>query len=124
MMNNNNNQSTAQRKNTGLLESLPPIVPSIGFSVQRPIDTADNVAGGTDHLSTPSVMLVESQSNITQQNPTTTTQIIPSTIKLGNRTIQTWIAYYIMLSIRRAKAGLCSRRFNCHHRRAGSMAAG
>ena len=91
MMNNNNNQSTAQTKNTGLLESLPPIVPSIGFSVQRPNDSnANNVAGGTtDHLSTPSVMLVESQSNITQQNPTTTTQLIPSIIKLGNRTIQT-----------------------------------
>ncbi|KAL7531740.1 hypothetical protein ACHAXR_004209, partial [Thalassiosira sp. AJA248-18] len=92
-------QSTASSNNNSVLASLPPIVPSIGFSKGK--RSAASTANGTANSNDPTTLLAlaESQSQSNANNnpsnsgpattPSNSNTNIPPSIKLGNRLILT-----------------------------------
>ena len=94
----NNKNMSATSNNKGLLETLPPIVPSIGFTTtkgQKNPTAADNTTtidtkndNDTKDTSSDNINMLTAEETISR--PTTTnTKKLPPSIKLGNRLILT-----------------------------------
>ena len=88
---NNKNMSATSNNKGGLLETLPPIVPSIGFTTTKgqknPAADNDTDKNDNDTKETSNDIMLTTEE--TSQPTTTNTKKLPPSIKLGNRLILT-----------------------------------